>query len=216
MNSDLPKQFLLLNGKPILMHTIQQFASSSSRPEIFIVLHADMISYWSTLCERYQFHIEHHIVKGGQTRFQSVQNGLNEVLSKEKERSALEEVVVAIHDAARPIIRPSLIDHCFTITKTHHATILAARSTNSVRVGSIDQNESRDREEVWIVQTPQTFLASILKEAFQQAESKQFTDDASVVEKLGYPIHIIEGDHKNIKITFPEDIQIAQIYQRSL
>lgn len=214
MNSDLPKQFLLLLDKPILMHTLEQFAMSASNPEIIVVLHPEMVAYWTSLCLTHQFTVKHRIITGGQTRFQSVKNGLNEIFSTETER--LEQVIIAIHDAARPIIEPTLIDHCFSEALDCGSTILAVSSTNSVRIGTTRTNFSKDREQVWIVQTPQTFNAAILKIAFQQEESTEFTDDASVVEKLGYPIHIIVGDHKNIKITFPDDIQIAQIYLRSL
>lgn len=210
MESDLPKQFLLLGTQPVLMHTIRQFSRTASAPEIIVVLHPDMCEYWAERCKTYQFHIPHQVVIGGQSRFQSVKNGLETVFAKEK--GDLKDMVIAIHDAARPVIDPALIDQCFTATATCGATILAVSSINSIRVGTTDSSKAKDRAEVWIVQTPQTFTGNILAEAFQQEESAQFTDDASVVEKLGYPIHILVGDYKNIKITFPEDLQIAQLY----
>jgi len=214
MNSDLPKQFLLLGDKPVLMHTIARFSASNSNPKIIVVLNESLRSYWEMLCLNHNFAIPHTIIQGGKSRFQSVKNGLDAIFKIATE--CLEEVGIAIHDAARPLISPKLIDECFLALREHSANIVAVQSTNSVRIGSDSKSESVDRDKVWIVQTPQTFNASLLKDAFMQTEHASFTDDASVVEKLGYPIHIIKGDHKNIKITFEDDIKIAQMYLQLL
>lgn len=213
MNSGVPKQFLLLNEKPIVMHTLERFAHTKSKPQLILILHPSMFSYWKELCREYNFKIAHTVISGGETRFQSVRNGVNHVV---KQQPILHKTLIAIHDAARPIISSTCIDSCFEQTVVHAATILAVQSVNSVRQGNESENNALDRDKIWIVQTPQTFQGHILHEAFQQEELPSFTDDASVVEKLGYNIHLIPGDHRNIKITFPEDISIAQFYLPSL
>lgn len=213
MKNDLPKQFLLLNGRPIVMHTLEQFAHAKSKPALILVLHSSMLSIWDELCQKYNFKINHTIVSGGETRFQSVRNGVNHIA---KQQQSLRETLITIHDAARPVISPDSIDICFEETIKYTATVLAIPSVNSVRQGDPSKNKVLDRDKVWIIQTPQTFQGYILYQAFQQEELSSFTDDASVVEKLGYNIHLIPGDHRNIKITFPEDIPIAQFYLASL
>jgi|SRR5690606_34963436 len=210
MKSDLPKQFLLLDGKPVVMHTLERFANTENKLQLILVLHAHMFSFWDELCEKYDFKIQHTVIKGGETRFQSVRNGINHIA--EQQQQFLDNTLIAIHDAARPIITSEMIDLCFEQTVVHAATVLAVPSTNSIRQGSLEENKAWDREEVWVVQTPQTFQGDILYKAFQQDELPSFTDDASVVEKLGYSIRLIPGDYRNIKITFPEDISIAQLY----
>lgn len=209
MGNNMPKQYLPLSGAPILMHTIRRFANSVSKPHIVLVIHPEMQALWHQLCAEQSFDIPHHLVYGGQTRFQSVKNGLDFIFRLEVD---MDTTIIAIHDAARPFVTAKLIDKAFAETATLGATILAVSSTDSIRQGSQAENKALDREKVWRVQTPQTFKAHILHEAFKQAESPLFTDDASVVEQLGHPIHIIPGDHQNIKITFPEDVQIAELY----
>lgn len=213
MNSDLPKQFLPLNGKPIVMHTLERFAHTKTQPQLILVLHPTMFSIWEELCQKHNFKIDHVVVSGGETRFQSVRNGVSYISTQ---RPILNETLITIHDAARPVISPDTIDICFEQTAIHAATVLAVQSVNSVRHGDRSENKALDREDIWIVQTPQTFQGHILQRAFQQEELCSFTDDACVVEKLGYNIYLIPGDHRNIKITFPEDISIAQSYLASL
>ncbi|SJN45314.1 2-C-methyl-D-erythritol 4-phosphate cytidylyltransferase [Sphingobacterium sp. JB170] len=210
MGSEMPKQFHNLNGKPILMHTIEQFNNATSKPSIIVVLHRLMENTWRELCEVYNFKVPHRVTFGGDSRFQSVKNGLQEI--QKIELNKMEDVYIAIHDAARPLIKGRLIDTCYTTTERVGATVLAVTSVNSIRKGTTESNEMVDRNIVWQVQTPQTFRGDLLSDAFEQHESVQFTDDASVVEKLGYPIYLIPGDRKNIKITYPEDIQIAQLF----
>ena len=210
MGGELPKQLQNLNGKPILMHTIEKFANSKSNPIIIVVLNELMNEKWTELCGIHDFNVPHSVVFGGQSRFKSVQNGLKEIQSLEELN--INNAYIAIHDAARPLITSALIDKCFDSTKINGATVLAVTSNDSVRKGSSTLNETVDRDLVWLVQTPQTFRGDILEEAFRQKESPSFTDDASVVEKLGYPIYLIQGDHKNIKITYPQDIKIAQLF----
>ena len=214
MKSDLPKQFLLLDGKPVVMHTLERFANTESEICLILVLHQDMFSYWDELCEKYKFQIPHTVIAGGDTRFQSVRNGVLHIA--QQQQGLLENTLIAIHDAARPLIRPALIDICFEETALYGATVLAVPSINSIRQGNERENKALDRENIWIVQTPQTFQGQLLQTAFEQEELASFTDDASVVEKLGHSIHLIPGDQRNMKITFPEDITIAQLFMQTL
>lgn len=207
MGNNLPKQFQLLAERPILMHTLAKFAHSANTPELIVVLNASMINYWYDECKRYAFTVKHHIVEGGETRFQSVQNGINYIAEMQPAADSL----VAIHDAARPLISSELIDEAYTKTAVLGATVVALASTNSVRYGTEASNKAVDRSHVWIVQTPQTFQWPILSEAFTQEEQPFFTDDASVVEQLDIPIHIVPGEPQNIKITYPEDLKIAEM-----
>jgi len=214
MKSNLPKQFLLLDGKPVAMHTLERFANAEHKIQLILVLHPDMFAVWEELCEKHDFQTPHTVISGGETRFQSVRNGVQYIA--EQQHQFLDNTLIAIHDAARPIITSETIDACFEQTVLYAATVLAVPSTNSIRQGNEVENKAVEREKVWIIQTPQTFQGHILYEAFQQEEIPSFTDDASVVEKLGYSIHLIPGDHRNIKITFPEDISIAQFYLKTL
>lgn len=207
MGTDIPKQYQLLAGKPVLMHTLMQFAKSESQPELVLVLHKDMREYWQSLCEKYNFTLVHTLIDGGSTRFQSVKKGLQFIIDQDSSAASL----IAIHDAARPLINPSLIDQSYTCAASHGACIVALASSNSIRIGDSSVNKAVDRTQVWSVQTPQTFRLELLEEAFKQPESPLFTDDASVIEQLGHPIHIIAGEQRNMKITFPEDLEIAQL-----
>lgn len=210
MGMNLPKQYLHLAGRPVLMHSIDQFARSKSQPKVILVLHEDMLDYWQSLCRQYQYETPHKIVAGGSSRFQSVKNGLDYIF-----KTYDAPCLIAIHDGARPLVSTMLIDEAYAQTDKFGATVLAVPSTNSMRQGTQHKSIAVDRDLVWQVQTPQTFKSDLLQEAFQQRESPLFTDDASVVENIGHPIHMIPSDYKNIKITYPEDLQIAQIYLQS-
>jgi len=212
MRQSLPKQYLILEDKPVLMHTIEAFYKAQSRPHIIVVIHPEMEGLWQALCKEYDFQIPHQVVYGGITRFQSVRNGLQ----------YLESIIahsvghcIAIHDAARPLIQRPIIDESFELAREKNAVVVACKSTNSVRIEQDGDSQSIDRNNVWLVQTPQTFEAQLLFEAYRQDELETFTDDASVVEKLGNTITLIEGHYSNLKITFAEDISIAQLYFRS-
>ena len=209
MKSNMPKQYLVLADKPVLMHTIDLFKDIVDK--IIVVVHPEMISYWQQECIKYQFTVSHEIVAGGITRFQSVQNGFNYLAEKYSE--VFEKgYCIAIHDAARPLTDKVLIEKSFDLAANGFCNVLAVQSSNSIRLGNKTQSSSIDRDQVWQIQTPQTFPSEVLKEAFSQEESALFTDDASVVEKIGYPIHLLESNPKNIKITYPEDLEIAKLY----
>lgn len=209
MQSDLPKQYLLLNGKPVLMHTIEKFYTSSVQPHIIIVIDPAMEDFWKSLCQEYKFSIPHDITYGGLSRFQTVKNGIAFI---KKKKPNLNGIAIAVHDAARPLIAIDIIDLAFEQVKVSKAVIVARSCTDSIRITTADTNYAIDRNHIWLVQTPQTFEGSLLEKAYEQEEEATFTDDASVVERLGTPIKIVTGDYKNMKITYPEDLEIAQLY----
>lgn len=213
MNAHIPKQYLLMNGKPVVMHTLEQFARTKNTVELILVIHPQMQNFWQSLCQKYAFAIPHTVVHGGNTRFESVRNGINFI---KKQHPNCKDTLIAIHDAARPLISPILIDYCFDSATAHPATVLAVPSINSIRIGQASENAAMDRNNIWQIQTPQTFHGELLAEAYDQEELASFTDDASVVEKMGNAIYLLEGDYRNIKITFPEDINIAQVYAASI
>ena len=203
MQSEIPKQFMLLNGKPVLMHTIEAFYHSDLKPEIILVLNIDFHTFWEDLCLKHNFTIPHKLVKGGLQRFHSVKNGINCV--KEK-------AIIAIHDAVRPLASNELITGSFLAAEELGNAVAAIKSKDSVRQQNDSRSQSLNRDEIYLVQTPQTFKSEILNKAYNQEFRNEFTDDASVVERIGISINIIEGESKNIKITFPEDIQLAEFY----
>jgi len=209
MNSDLPKQFLDLNGLPIVMHTINHFSLSESISEVILVISKTMESYWTELCLKYQFENPIHIAFGGHTRFESVKNGIEYIYQN---FDIGPKDYIAVHDGARPIISDQLIRKAFQGAYDHQAIVLAQKSTESIRMGDMSTNKAVDRNQTWLIQTPQVFHGELLLKSYQQDEDPLFTDDASVVEKMGKRIHIVEGDSKNIKITYPQDLQIAQLY----
>jgi 2-C-methyl-D-erythritol 4-phosphate cytidylyltransferase len=202
MQSAIPKQFLLLNGKPLMMYTIEAFYNSQANPSIIVVLHPHQQQYWKDLCREHDFRIPHHLANGGDTRFQSVKNGLDLIES---------EAIIAVHDAVRPLTPIEVIDESYRYAAEHGNAIVAVQSRDSIRQLKNNRSAALLRDEIYLVQTPQTFRSDILKNAYAQEYQHAFTDDASVVELSGVDIHMIEGAYTNIKITFPEDIAIAEM-----
>lgn len=202
MQQQLPKQFLELKAKPVLMHTMEAFAKSDVHPEIILVLNVHYHQLWEDLCVRHQFNIPHQLIKGGEHRFDSVKNGLKAIPSNS---------VVAIHDAVRPLVSTELIAKSFKQAELMGNAVTALPSKDSVRQLTNTGSEALRRESVYLVQTPQTFKLEQLKKAYQQVFRIDFTDDASVVEKMGFPIHLLEGESSNIKITYPEDLLLAEL-----
>lgn len=201
MNQDIPKQFIELNGKPVLMHTIEAFQQAELRPEIILVLNAQQHSFWDELCQRHGFNIPHQVIGGGKERFDSVKNGLDFIKG---------EGVVAIHDAVRPLASPALITASYQMAIEKGNAIAAIQPVDSVRIKKEGQESvSLNRDELFLIQTPQTFVTAQLKKAYQQPYSSSFTDDASVVEKAGFSIHLLPGERSNIKITYAEDLELA-------
>lgn len=203
MQSAVAKQFLLLNDKPVMMHTLQAFYHSQIKPDIILVLAKNDHDYWQELCIKYNFTIPHTLVIGGEERFHSVRNGLMTIK---------EDGVVAIHDAVRPIVDTKLITRSFHEALSIGNAVPCVKPIDSVRKITTEGSKIIDREQLLLVQTPQTFLFSQLKVAYQQHFSKKFTDDASVVEAAGFAINLIEGSRNNIKITFPEDLELATFF----
>ena len=199
MNADIPKQFLLLNNLPILMHTIKQF---SHFEEIVLVLPKSQFDYWNGLCKNNNFNQIHILVEGGETRFHSVKNGLDKIDNTS---------VVAIHDGVRPLISTALINNLVGETKSGRGVIPIIPVKNSIRKIEGENSVHIDRSNLYKVQTPQCFLSADIKEAYTQDFSGTFTDDASVFEANGGKINTLLGEEKNLKITTQEDVNIAEI-----
>lgn len=206
MGSDLPKQFLPVGGKPVLMRTIERFYEYSNDLNIIVVLPKDQQDYWKGLCEKHNFTIPHKIADGGASRFESSKNGLALVPDDE-------EGVVAFHDGVRPFVSTDVIDRCFEMAHEEYTAVPVIPVTDTLRhVDSRTKNTfTVDRNLFRAVQTPQVFDISLAKQAFNQPERKGFTDDASVIESLGVNVNTVEGNKENIKITTPFDLKVAEI-----
>ena len=202
MGTDIPKQFLPIGGKPVLMHTIERFREYSEALQIILVLPATQQPYWEQLCQEYHFCIEHQIATGGKTRFHSVQNGLALIPDDA-------QGVVGVHDGVRPFPAIEVIRRCYETAREKKAVIPVTPVVETLR--SIKSNQNVLRSDYCLVQTPQTFDIQLLKRANRQPYQESFTDDASVVEAAGQEVTMVEGNRENIKITTPLDIQIATV-----
>jgi len=203
MQSNIPKQFMLLKGRPVLMHTIEAFHSSGFAPEIIVVLNVEFQPYWEKLCEEHNFTIPHQVVSGGEHRFHSVKNGLRHVNGC---------AIIAIHDAVRPCISHQVIDAAFIHAENLGNAVVAVKSKDSIRQNTKTGTVGLKREDIFLVQTPQVFRSEILNKAYEQEYRSEFTDDASVVEQSGVKIELIEGDTRNIKITYADDFLVATVF----
>ena len=204
MGSDIPKQFLPIGGKPVLMRTLERFRAYSTALQIILVLPEAQQDYWRNLCEEYHFDVEHQIANGGQTRFHSVQNGLALVPDDA-------EGVVGVHDGVRPFPSIEVIRNCYETARTAKAVIPVIPVVETVRQLDNEQSKTVPRDNYRLVQTPQTFDIQLLKAANRQPYNDGFTDDASVVESYGHAITLVEGNRENIKITTPYDLKIAEV-----
>jgi 2-C-methyl-D-erythritol 4-phosphate cytidylyltransferase len=207
MNSDLPKQFIELNGLPLLMHTFNAFHSFDSTIQYILVLPEHNIPVWKELCIKYNFNTEHKITIGGETRFHSVKNGLSLIW---------DEGIVFIHDGVRPLVSSATISNCYETALEKGNALPVISQSESLREIRDNSNISVDRSRYFSVQTPQTFRVSLIKNAYEQPYSEHFTDDATVLESKGYAINIVEGNRQNIKITYPEDIIIAEALLKNI
>jgi 2-C-methyl-D-erythritol 4-phosphate cytidylyltransferase len=201
MGAAIPKQFLLLANKPVLQHTLLAFFQFDSKINIILVLPEDHISHWKALCEKYQFELPHQIAIGGNERFDSVKNGL-QLLNGEQ--------LVGVHDGVRPLISSDTIGRCFEEAHQNGAAVPCVPVSDTLRKVNGTQSHWVNRAEYVRVQTPQCFRTEILMEAYNQPFSKDFTDDASVVERTGHPVSLVQGNEENIKITGPADLVIAE------
>ncbi|TDG35916.1 2-C-methyl-D-erythritol 4-phosphate cytidylyltransferase [Pedobacter changchengzhani] len=202
MQTEKPKQFLLLNNLPVLMHTIKAFHQNQYCPKIILVLAQDHLALWQQLIIDHQFQIPHQIIEGGSERFYSVKNGLSLIDDK--------NAVVAIHDAVRPLTSQKTINLCFETATSSGNAIASVGAKDSIRRLLNGKSAALDRKEIYLVQTPQTFQIAQLRKAYQQEYDAFFTDDASVVEKAGYQINLVAGDEFNFKITYKEDLILAE------
>jgi 2-C-methyl-D-erythritol 4-phosphate cytidylyltransferase len=203
MGAEIPKQFLELGGRPLLMHTIERFREYDCSTEIITVLPEDQIRHWIDLQTRYSFDVPQTLVKGGSTRFQSVKNGLEFVDIPG---------LVAIHDGVRPFVSKATIRRCFETAARLGNAIPAIQPSDSLRMMSVDASSALDRSKVRLIQTPQVFNTDLIKEAYNQDYQPEFTDDAVVVERTGAIINLVEGNRENIKITNPEDLLISNAF----
>ena len=200
MNSDIPKQFLLLNSTPVLIHTLLKF---SHLDEIILVLPEIQIEYWNQLCKSHNFTIPHIIVEGGITRFHSVKNGLEKVDNNS---------IVAIHDGVRPLVSKKLINNLISEVKEGVGGIAVVPIKDSIRKLEGTNSIHIDRNTLYKVQTPQCFLSDDIKKAYTKEYSDTFTDDASVFEANGGEINTLLGEEKNLKVTTEEDLKIAELF----
>lgn len=203
MGSDIPKQFLPIGGKPVLMRTLERFRAYSADLQIILVLPEAQQDYWRQLCEEYHFDVEYQLANGGQTRFHSVQNGLALVPDDA-------EGVVGVHDGVRPFPSIEVIKNCYETARTAKAVIPVIPVVETVRHLEKESSVTVPRDEYKLVQTPQTFDIQLLKAANRQPYNDGFTDDASVVESYGHEITLVEGNRENIKITTPYDLTVAE------
>lgn len=204
MGGEIPKQFLPIGGKPVLMRTIERFHEYDPALKIILVLPKDQQEFWQELCRKHDFKIMHQVADGGETRFQSSKNGLAHIPDED-------EGVVAIHDGVRPFVSADMIERCFDAARDDFAAIPVMPVTDTLRY--IDRGHGHNvlRDHFRSVQTPQCFDLSLAKQAFNQPYRETFTDDASVIESLGCQVTMVEGNRQNIKLTTPFDMMIAEL-----
>jgi 2-C-methyl-D-erythritol 4-phosphate cytidylyltransferase len=202
MGAPISKQYLPIAGLPILMHTLSVFHQVDSAIELILVIPKDDFAYWNELCQKFQFRIPHQLVAGGNSRFQSVKNGISAI--------SFEEGLVAIHDGVRPFVNESVIQESFDKAAETGSAVAVIALKDSIRKLTDDgKNFYQDRQYFRLVQTPQTFDLKRIRKAFQVTELPQFTDDATVYEHQGWEVTLISGNPDNIKITTPEDMDYA-------
>lgn len=209
MGGEIPKQFLPVAGKPVLMRTIERFHEYDSDMGIILVLPHDQHEYWQQLCREHDFHITHTIVDGGSTRFESSKNGLSAIPTDA-------EGLAGIHDGVRPFVSLETIERCYEAAEEEYAAIPVMPVIDTLRyVDSHEGGHNVQRSDYRIVQTPQVFDIALLRQAFNQPYRDSFTDDASVVESLGCNVAIVEGNRENIKLTTPYDLMVAESLVRN-
>jgi 2-C-methyl-D-erythritol 4-phosphate cytidylyltransferase len=207
MGTNVPKQFLELAGKPVLMRTIERFVAFERSIRIILVLPEEHLEYWEKLQAEYSFSFQHAVVAGGSSRFFSVKNGLQLVE---------EESLVAVHDGVRPLVSTNTIKRCFAEAEKYGNAIPAIDPADSLRMITEQGNMPVNRLYLRIIQTPQVFRAGLIKKAYLEDYNPDFTDDATLLEKSGESIHLVEGNRENIKITNPEDMLIAEALLNSV
>jgi 2-C-methyl-D-erythritol 4-phosphate cytidylyltransferase len=200
MQSSVPKQFMLLNNRPVVMHVFDVFAKFDPKIKFVLVLNRNFVGQWKALCATYRFSIDHQLVEGGEERFYSVKKGL-ETIPK--------QASVAIHDAVRPLVSVQTLERCFFTAEAEGNAIPSVPVSDSYRIRQANTYKTIDRSLLAIVQTPQVFVSDLIKNAYDQDFNPSFTDDAVVLESLGHSINMVEGNPENIKITLPSDLLFA-------
>lgn len=201
MGGDIPKQFLPVGGKPVLMRTLEAFHAYDASMQLILVLPVSQQAYWKQLCAEYQFDLAHEIADGGETRFHSVKNGLSLVK---------EDGLVGVHDGVRPFVSQEVIARCYEEAVSLKAVIPVIGVVETVRYLTGEGSETVPRYQYKLVQTPQVFEVALLRRAYEQVYTELFTDDASVVEALGEKVYLVEGNRENIKLTTPFDLKLAE------
>ncbi len=200
MQTGIPKQYLELAGKPVLMHTLERFKAFDNAIEIITVLPENQLRFWGELQKKYSFDVPHTLVKGGKARFFSVRNGLKFIDNPG---------LVAIHDGVRPFVSVDTIKRCFETAEKLGNAIPVISPSDTLRMISGEENKTINRLQVKQVQTPQVFNTDLIKNAYLQEYMPEFTDDATVLERTGVKINLVDGNRENIKITNPEDLVIS-------
>lgn len=201
MGSELPKQFLLLKDKPVLLWTLERFYEADNTSQLLITLPEDWIDYWNTILEIHNCSIPHKIISGGIERYDSIKNALKEATGS----------IIGVHDGVRPLVSVTTILNCIESAKEYGSGIPFSPVKESIRKIKNDQSTAVNRSEYILVQTPQCFLSESLINAYQRSFHSNITDDASLVEEAGYSIHLVKGNEENIKITTPADLRIAEL-----
>ena len=202
MKSNTPKQFITIDGNPLLQYTIDRFFDWNRTIDLVLVLPENEIETWKNLVSKNKYISNYQICSGGKERFYSVKNGLG----------LLKAEIIMIHDGVRPFVSNKTLDHCLETTEKSGSAIPVISVIESVRKITAEDSHPIDRNNFKIVQTPQCFKKEWIDKAYQQEFSAEFIDDASVVQKAGYPIHLVEGNRENIKITTPGDLRLAEFY----
>ena len=201
MGGQIPKQFLELKGKPVLMRTIEKFYEFDNGMDIILVLPLDTVPLWDKLCIRHDFFIKHQVAFGGETRFHSVKSGMIQVIPGS---------IIGIHDGVRPLVSISTIRRCYETAEMEGNAIPAVSSSESVRYTKNGKNHFVARQDIKLIQTPQVFQWQQIQNAYDQEYRDKFTDDATVVEAMGFPVNLVAGNSENIKITTPFDMRVAE------
>ncbi len=208
MGGDIPKQFLPVKGRPVLMRTMEAFYAYDAQIGLVLVLPVSQQAYWKELCRQYDFSLPYRLADGGETRFHSVANGLSCIPDSET------DALVAVHDGVRPFVSREVIARCFDEAVHTGAVVPVIPVVETLRFmqnpDDVEYSETVNRESYRLVQTPQAFTYKVLKTAYMQPYSPFFTDDASVVEASGIPVKLVEGNRENIKITTPFDLKVAE------
>ena len=203
MGASVPKQFLLLKGMPVLCRTIEAFYQADPDMQFIVVLPEDQLDSWRMLCIGHGFTLEHSVVCGGEERFHSVREGLKEVKH---------EGLVVVHDGVRPLVSVELIARCLAAAEAHGAAIPVVPVSSSVREVIGGGSRAVDRARLRLVQTPQCFRVPLLRKAFELPYDAAFTDEATLVERTGTTVHLVEGEERNIKLTTPLDLRVAEVF----